>query len=427
MQYVVREIKNNYQHFYFSVYKIMEQSNNAIFTYKIDDTFVNYNTRSLLCGKEINNYNKKILFEVIKYYNNKDIKGDTETKRKIISYLHDVFQEKDLNYDKLMRKFNAQTNECLLAYVLIAYKNDRLDLILRCMYTFGRVLPLRYETEWFDNYRLNNYGNPLNMVMWKKYDCDDVYSVNEYEPKPINRDVKLPYGKVIKFLVGSLRAFIIDHNLYPGSIRNNSNEQQEILSGGDIEALISSSNFAKFRDGLNDKHSRNLTGEQICDECYEHYPFYFGGAHGCDVFDIGLSLTLEEIKMFLERYPSAHIGYILNTATYRSGKGEHWVALEFTKGKAKLICSQQSDFTVFKDGGILNRRIEQLMFGQEYNPVKVQTDSYNCGIYSALALYEMLCNNSDITKSVEAIGINGENIKPGYNIQDVRERIAGVR
>ena len=210
----------------------MEQSNSTTFTYKINDTFVNYNTRSLLCGKEINNYNKKILFEVIKYYN------------KIISYLHDVFQEKDLNYDKLMRKFNAQTNECLLAYVLIAYKNDRLDLILRCMYTFGRVLPLRYETEWFDNYRLNNYGNPLNMVMWKKYDCDDVYSVNEYEPKPINRNVKLPFGKVIKFLVGSLRAFIIDHNLYPASIRNNDNEQQTSLNGGDIEALISSADFA---------------------------------------------------------------------------------------------------------------------------------------------------------------------------------------
>lgn len=389
------------------------------FTYKINDTFVNYNTRSLLCGKEINQYNKKILFEVIRYYNNKDIVGNTDTKQRIIKYLHKLFDDKELNYDKLMRKFNAKTNECLLAYMLIAYKNDSLDLILRCMYTFGRVLPLKYETEWFDNYRLNNYGNPLNMVMWGKYDCNDVYTVNEKEPLPINKSVQLPFAKVVKFLVGSLRAFIIDHELYPSNVSS--------LGGGDIEAIVSANDYARFRDGMTDVKSRHLNGEQICDECYMRYPFYFGGAHGCDVFDMGLSLTLEEIKMFLERYPSAHVGYILNTATYRSGKGEHWVALEFTKGKAKLICSQQSDFTVFKDGGVLDRTLRKLMFGQEWNPVRIQHDNCNCGIFASLALYEMLCNNSNIEKAVNAIGVNGRNIKAGSDINDVRKRIAGTR
>lgn len=393
------------------------------FAYKISDTFVNYDTRSLLSGKDLNNYNKSILFEVFRYYNNKKIEGNTDTKRKIITFLHKIFQEKDLDFDKLMRKFDAKSTECLLAYFLIAYKSDNLDLILRCMYTFGRVLPLKNETEWFDNYRLNNYGNPLNMVMWKKFDCDDIYTVNEVEPKPINKTVQLPFGKVVKFLVGSLRAFIIDHALYPSSCSSSPSS----LAGGDVEAVVSPGNYSQFRDGLSDLHSRNLNAEQICDECYQHYPFFYGGAHGCDVFDLGMTLTLSEIKSFLERYPSAHVGYILNTATYRSGKGEHWVALEFTKGKAKLICSQQSDFTVFKDGGKLNSTLKQLMFGQEYNPVRVQVDDCNCGAYSALSLYELLCNNSDIRKAVEAIGVNGVNIKPGYDIQDFRKRIAGTR
>lgn len=436
---------------------------NDTFNYQIKDTFVNYDTRSLLNGKEINVYNKNILFEVIKYYNNKDIHGDTDTKRKIIEYLHKIFKEEDLNYDKLMHKFNAQTNECLLAYILIAYKNDKLDLILRCMYTFGRVLPLKYETEWFDNYRLNNYGNPLNMVMWSKYDCDYIYTINDEEPLPINHSIKLPYAKVIKFLVGSLRAFIIDHSLYPENfqsnsqntistnptnIRNNSqinlttnirnNSQSTIstnqlshkpyaLTGADIEALISSSDFDRFRDGIEDKSSRNLNGEQICDECYLHYPYYYGGAHGCDCFDVGLSLTMDEIKLFLERYPSARVGYILNTATYKSGKGEHWVALELTKGKAKLICSQQSDFSVFKDGGKLNNDLQRLMFGQEYNPKLIQVDNCNCGVFSSLALYELLCHKSSISEAVDAIGVNAKNLKEGADINTFRKRIAGTR
>ena len=409
------------------------------FDYQIKDTFVNYDTRSLLSGKEINVYNKNILFEVIKYYNNKDINGDTDTKRQIINYLHKIFKEEDLNYDKLMRKFNAKTNECLLAYILIAYKNDKLDLILRCMYTFGRVLPLKYETEWFDNYRLNNYGNPLNMVMWSKYDCDYIYTISNEEPQPINTSIKLPYAKVIKFFVGSLRAFIIDHSLYPENFRSNSSltgssirsnsckNKRYGLTGADIEALISSSDFDKFRDGIEDKSSRNLNGEQICDECYLHYPYYYGGAHGCDCFDIGLSLTLDEIKLFLERYPSARVGYILNTATYKSGKGEHWVALELTKGKAKLICSQQSDFSVFKDGGKLNNDLQRLMFGQEYNPKLIQTDNCNCGAFSSLALYELLCHRSNISEAVDAIGVNAKNLKEGADINTFRERIAGTR
>lgn len=381
--------------------------NNVNLEFKIEDTYENYNTRTLLYGKELNTYYKNILFEVYKYYNYKDMSRDgsyvsTERKQQIIKFLHKVFERKDLNYDKLMQCFGAKTHECLLAYMLIAFKTEtkNLDLILRCMYTYGRVLPFDSKNEWFDNYRLNNYGNPLNMVMWKKYDSEHIYTIDVYEPKPINSSVKLNFNDVIKFLVGSLRAFIINNNLYPGCVKRSSNAGEQ---------------------------NRKLTAEQICDECYLHYPYYYGGAHGCDVFDIGLTLTLEEITKFLNRYPSARVGYILNTATYKSGKGEHWVALELTKGKAKMICSQQSDFTVFHDGGVLDSKLKRLLYGQEWNTKRLQNDSYNCGIFSSLALYEMLCHNSDIYASVEAIGENASNIKRGVDIDDIREKLVGVK
>ena len=440
-----------------------DSTNNDKLNFKIEDTFTKYHTNSLLFGKHITDYAKKIIFKVIEYYRNKDIEGNTDIKRKIIKYLNKVFEDKDLNYDKLMNKFNAQTNECLLGYMLIAYQNNNLDLMLRTTYTFGRVLPLDYKNEWFDNYRLNAYGNVLNMVMWKEFDMDDVYTIDE-NPKPINESVELPFNKVVKYMVGSLRAFIIDYELYPKNIKyertsdnlngrlgqnysgsrfnrnirnvknenenENSNEnsnKNSTLSGGDIEAIISPEDYHKLKGLLSEP---NKTAKQICDECYLHYPFYFGGSHGCDVFNLGMTLTVREIKLFLDRYPSARIGYILNTATYRSGKGEHWVALEFTHGKAKLVCSQQSDFSVFRDGGELRREIHQIGYGEEWNNRLIQLDDHACGAFSAMSLLQLL-RFGDIDKAVDAIGVNMENLgkdvgKPS-NVDIVIDKIVGVK
>ena len=406
--------------------------------FKIEDTFVKYNTNSILFGKEITQYAKDIIFNVIKYYNNKDISGNTDLKRRIIKYLNKVFEDKELNYDKLMQKFNAQTNECLLGYMLIAYQNENLDLMLRTMYTFGRVLPLDYKTEWFDNYRLNAYGNVLNMVMWKKYDSKDVYTIDE-EPKPINKSVQLPFNKVVKYMVGSLRAFIIDYELYPNNVSSShTNEQRKLneqqhglngLNGGDVEAIVSPNDYHKIKEMISNE-GKNKTAEEICDECYMHYPFYFGGSHGCDVFSLGMTLTVKEIKMFLDRYPSARVGYILNTATYRSGKGEHWVALEFTQGKAKMICSQQSDFSVFHDGGELRRSIHEICYGEEWNNRLIQLDNHACGCFSAIGLLQLL-RFGQIDKAVDAIGVNMENLGKDVgktsNVDIVIDKIAGTK
>lgn len=460
------------------------------FDYQIVDTFANYDTRSLLCGRAFTNYHKHILLEVIRYYAYKSFKGSTETEQTIIKYIQAVFDSNpNITYEDLMKLLHAKSNECMLAYILVAYNNDNIDIILRCMYTFCRVLPFNTKTEWYDNYRLNNYGNPLNMIMWHDYDCDDVYTLSAPFPNDIDNSVSLNFNKVVKRLVGSLRAFVIDHELYPNSVKSNGikggtslhtsaqtlkdNHSRSVsvkstsplvvkhkrilknthslpsalsthqsfvntrykrrherlttrFTGGDIESYTSDRPTTPFRSGKNDSLSRNLTAEQICDECYTHYPYFFGGAHGCDVFDTYLTLSIEELTLFFKRYPSAKVGYILNTGTYASGDGEHWVALELSQGQAKLICSQGSGFGSFHDNGKLDRELQRNMYGQRHNIVHFQTDSYSCGIFSALSLYELLMTNS-IEASVAKIGTNGESLAKGKDINDIRELWAGTK
>lgn len=431
--------------------------------FKITDTFAEYNTNTVMYGKKITPYAKLIIFNVIRYYNSKDI-SESGLKGRIIKYLNKLFKSEHLDYDILMRKFNAQTTECLLAYMLIAFQNNSLDLMLRTMYTFGRVLPMNKKSDWFDNYRLNAYGNVLNMVMWKKYDKPDVYTINS-EPEVIDKSVSINFAKAVKYFVGSLRAFIIDEELYPNTITtsnieslNNVVQYESSINkydavkrkhkqykhnemygskrfkdlklklgviGGDIADIIAPREYKS-----KDINSNNKSAEDICDECYLHYPYFFGGAHGCDVFDLGYTLTIDEIKAFLNRYPSAHVGYILNTATYKSGKGEHWVALEFTKGSAKLICSQCSDFSCFKDGGKLRSAIRSAGFGEEYNSKKIQIDNYSCGSWSFCSLLELL-RYGDIRKAVDAMGVNltnfGKEIGKSSNSDLVRKKIVGFK
>lgn len=502
------------------------------FDYIIEDTFVNYDTRSLLCGKTFTAYHKRILLEIIRYYASKAFKGNTETERNIINYVQYVFDTKPtVTYDELMSLFHAKSNECLLAYILVAYNDENISIILHCMYTFCRVLPFRSATEWYDNYRLNNYGHPLNMIMWNDYDCDDTYTIDRKFPNDINKSVQLDFKRILKRLVGPLRAFIIDHSLYPTSAnistkgvtinmptntptptvntptvnipttinsngeytgnadefandratfranipmvmpgmnplnqhrtstsRNSTSKTSKRqhptskpkqltnadyygcvgrkytrqraklnkgIKGGDIEAYTTDAAVTEFRTGKHDPSSRNLTAEEICDECYQHYPYFFVGAHGCDVFDTYLSPTIEDLTHFFERYPSARVGYILNTATYASGNGEHWVALELSKGKAKLICSQAGDFGGFNDNGRLFKLLQQFLYGTSHNIVRFQVDSYSCGIFSALSLYKLLMTGS-IELTVDQIGMNGSALKDGMDINDIRARMAGT-
>lgn len=503
--------------------------------FKIIDTFTSNHSNSLLYGKTITGYAKAIITRVIDCYHRKGITGDTDVKRLIINHLNEAYRKGPVTFDTLMKHFDATTVECLLGYMLIAFQDENIDLILKTTYTFGRVLPLERITEWFDNYRLNAYGNVLNLIQYAKFDSPNVYTV-DYNPEPIDESVDVNdefFDKAVRFKVGSLRAFIIDNDLYPdivcdddGNVRSEymmvgggmggrprpvemsptsmdmyamqggskgrcrretSKEDEErcifTVSGGvkfgvdDVcprchrvkcicgaipEQLLpltrmmasivddgemtggdrqlsggGGGNGRSFADQFSNVHRRNQynviienkTPKQICDEAYLRYPFMYCGAHGCDVFSSTMSMTVEEIDVFLKRYPSAHVGYILNTATYASGRGEHWVAVDITRGYVKLVCSQASDFSVFNDQSFV-QAFERLGYKFEWNKKSIQRDHSSCGMFSAMSLMMMLRFNGDIEKTVDAIGSDmktlGALVGKRSDARTVIEKLAGA-
>ena len=219
---------------------------------------------------------------------------------------------------------------------------------------------------------------------------------------------------------------------FPTSASSNASLQGGAQSDDLLDGLLNGVVDGNLNEQPFTTLSTSKTPKEICDLCYKRYPFFYGGSHGCDVFDMPtLSLSLEEIKQFLDRYPSARVGYILNTATYASGNGEHWVALELTKGKARLVCSQQSDFNTFKDGGRLRNELHRLGFGEEWNTREIQKDEHACGMFSAMSLMKLLQYRGDINKAVDSIGVNmtelGKPVGKASNTIMVIESLAGAQ
>ena len=370
----------------------------STFKYKIvDDGSIH--TNYILSGKQLSEEAKKITVWVTEYcveHFNSD--HTTATQQQIYSDVKQLFADKHgkVTFNDLVQLFGAESSfECLMSYLLTGFMSGfQTDPMKLLMYTYGRALPLDGAHEWMDNFRINNLGYPMNMFVWGKYDNETNFSVHQQEPEPINTSVELPnYERVYNYIVTPFRGIII-HN-------------EQGIAYDDYKAM--------------------------CDACYLRYPCCFCGAHGCDVYDIkDMSLSVEEITQVIHRYPSWHIQYVLNTATYASHNGTHWVALELTAGHAKLICSQGSSFGCFADNGKLANSLSTCGFRHQWNNFGVQRDGYNCGIFSPIALYMLLIHDGDITKAVkEGIGENGVNIhgtdNSASNINEVRKKLIGSK
>jgi hypothetical protein len=404
---------------------------NVQLNFDIADTFVNYKTNSILYGKHMHDYHKWILMNIFKFMSKNykkqgevydpAIKSSNDLKDKIAGYVRKIFEENPkISYKEFKKKIinsDSKSEECLITYLLVSFHSQEDDLMLRTTYTFGRVLPMKNITEWYDTYRLNAFGNVLNLILWKKHDNSGVYSVDyDYEPKRNNKsDTKIDsrvYSEFVKYFVGSLRKFIIEQQLTRDKFKEGSTPHAK----------------ENFTTGT-------LTDKEISDLAYEQYPFYYGGTHGCDVFNdvfcmpTRLTSRLEVIKMILEIYPSLSIGYIMNTDTYESGRGQHWVALYFMSHNSapvcKLICSQGSDFTCFDDDTLM-KKLKILGFGMEWNMETIQFDECNCGMFSFLSLLYLIKNRGDITKTIEDVGVNAKNIIKGADIYTFREKTTGV-
>lgn len=365
-------------------------------------------TNFILSGKQLSETAKKYTIGVVKYVSNN---ADESKLGEISLVVHNMLKPMisitpNLTYDNLAMMLRAQTYEQFISYILTAYMTqDSVDPVHTLMYTYGRTLPLSHSKEWMDNYRINNIGYPLNMLVYHKYDGPDNYSISQEEPLPINESITdINFRRACKYLVTPFRRIVL-------SIDNN---DESILTKNILDEALDNDEVCK----------------RICDMCYLKYPVCYCGSHGCDVFGISnLSLTIPEITQVLRRYPSWHICYVLNTATYASGQGVHWVALELTQGHAKLICSQGSPFnSCFDDGGVIYSTLVNNGYSLEDNPRCIQHDDYNCGIFSPIALYMLIIYNGDIARAVnEGIGPDGVNIhgvdKQAGDINDIRDKV----
>ena len=517
---------------------------------KIVDTFGERDTNYFGSGKHISAYGKFMIVEVVRYYvkhykniGNVSTKSTNyKTRRTIIDYVSKLYEDKpDLTYDDLLKAFDMKSSEGLLAYMLLAFHNKNHDLMMRLTYTYGRTPPLDDSRGWLDNKRIDDWCQTYNMVMWKTHDNKYVMTLNE-EYEPINKNIQLQDEKlIVLLLVGRLRAFIIDHDLYPykvfgpmfkdygldtkklmkdmnihggGDIRKHFSKRRmvnkdirdiymPIMSGGTQRIkpkTISNPNIAIknsplvitlnkcMKGGMHEKISRKhieksikggvdvttdtktkeiisdvvesinedsysetltTTNEhkntnipnykykskglnvlQIIDEAYLHYPFYYGGSHGCDVFDYPtMSPSVSQIHNFLSRYPSAKVGYVLNTKTYASGEGKHWIALVFTFRKVYLICSFAGGYESFLDKGKLQNTIKSIwgIDNMLYNKTQIQEDSNSCGVFSTISILALMIKNFDLEKAISYIGKDASSLKSGFNMGDIRRKLLGSR
>jgi hypothetical protein len=360
------------------------------------DNFKNKN----LYRRELTEYDINLINLVIEHCLDRKIKGESTYASEIKKTI-----EKHPTYKELCNLLENPERDVVLAYIMLCFKNSHCAISVELYYVYGRLSPLESRTEWLDNFRLKAVLCILGLTKFQKDDVPGCnYSIPFNEPHPINKSVKINFKKAVTFLVGELKTLIIRRRIYPFYSKNTYNNTE-----------------------------RDMSDEEICDDCYLHFPFFSGGCHGCDAFYINMTLTIEELTAFFKRYPSAIVGYILNTATYRSGKGEHWLSLLLTKQRATLICSQGSNFGVFHDNGRLREDLERHAYGLNYNMKTIQTDGYNCGLFSFLTVMMFLQNFSNhmdiqdiIRKCIDMIGRDGSSLKKG-DIETLREGLVGVK
>jgi hypothetical protein len=328
-----------------------------------------------------------------------------ERNKYLLMILDKLASDSGLTNNFASNNIENRSIESILAEIITKTNNNEKSLFGSAIKTLTRPEKAG-ATEWMDNQRLTRLMGSLDMIMWSgcdvDYYSDDIYVVKD-KPEPINNNIELTnYNRFVKLILKPFRKYLI------------------------INGLLKDLN-----------PNANLTDKEILDIAYKYFPWHSGGAHGWDVFvekNGKRSLTVKEIKQFFQRYPSSRIGYILNTKTYNSGRGQHWIALEFSKDNAKMICSQGGTFQSFitdnepqfmfdNSKTKFLHDLEENGFGLNYNGVNIQNDNFNCGLYSLLSLYYLICTKS-ITKTVNSIGADGKNIAHGSsNITKVRDNL----
>lgn len=356
-----------------------------------DNVFDHVRTKTLLRGEEPRKFEKDAIINVLKYLSNKN--PELSFSKFVLEKCTDTDNVK--NYDILMKSINdCDSAECLMLNAIQEFHITPRSLLMLTTAICTRVMPYPSKTEWFDNFTLNSYLYQLTTIVDKKFDKPELFAIN-LDPI-INKSESLV-------------------------------NPQKILSyfGNDFRCFI---NFGKIsEDVTNDEDAT-----KYMDQLMEKYCYSTGCTHGCDCFRIPLGPTIKEIAACCRRYPRNLFGYILNTATYESGNGKHWIMMMFRDRTAYYICSFGHDQSSLMDAYYITNQLADNGMSIEYNMMRLQEDGCNCGLFSVLSTLAFIleCGNTngrkiDITKVVDRIGKNAENIN-SKGVEQIRMALVGV-
>lgn len=364
----------------------------------ITDCFKDRSSITLLRNVEISSKEKEKVFNVLKHLSHQH-----EGKK----FAETVLKSK--NYDDLISKIDGcDSAECLFCNAVKEFHVNPKSLLMLTMAIHSRVPPLDNFNTWYDNFTLNSFLFQLTTVVWKKFDDNDISTYSVPGEAVINKNIKLSHPQDLLFHLGNSYRVFDEFGL-------------EISKKNNVFGLFGFSNKATDINNIS-----NEKATEMLDQLVEKYVYFTGGTHGCDVFDMpDKSVSIDDIKEFCLRYPNTTVGYILNTRTYASGSGQHWVMLTFKGKYCYLICSFGNSFEKFEDGGHLVNSIEnpstpmKFGFGKIYSTSQIQKDHSSCGMFSTIStlsfLLEAYENPSDkvrLDKVVDRIGEDAKKINP---------------
>jgi hypothetical protein len=345
-----------------------------------------------------------------------------------------------VNFDDLIKispkNIENQQDEILmldnaLSDISLIVKGEYEKLVDKLLINYSYSTPQHLKKDWLTNHQMRLVGPLIDYSQWVDFDLSNngtIISIPQRYPNDINEDVRFPDKKIIG-LINPLIMFQVKHGFHPDNFTNSKFHNLYLNSNLSNVEVGDQTSPSLVCDGIfNEEVVESV--ESLSDEWYRRYPAIFLGCYPCDVFFQEWSYSLEEITLFLSRYPSCRIFIILNTITYRSGSsGEHWVSLMIFKKTVSLICSQGGSFNIFKDGGNLKNKFEDLGYTLVHNHTRIQTSNYECGSFSMLSTIKMLIYGN-IEKAVKSIGVDGENLgkRKGYmiNVKNVIENVIGV-
>ena len=344
-----------------------------------------------------------------------------ETYQKIMSRISDEKKSKlhafEDNFDLLKKDelneyrkacklvYDNCPDECILIYILIfpVSMSKTYKIYLLTIKHFTRAKPLN-DSEWTDNYGLNNYGFSTSLTVAKNNENANSYLIYTIDTVPfeMNSNIKFDIDDCIVNLIMPVK--IIDALLY---------------FDGNADDLL-----AMFTIGNDEKKWKLL------DYIAAKYPNHYAGTHGCNCFKINKSIKYDTLIKFLLRYPTSQIGAILNTSRYGE-PGEHWVAVtiknalyDYVDNKYErtvfqnpyfriyFCCSFGSNINVLHQDIVsdMKRTYNNLSIEVLVSGTKIQIDDHNCGIYSLLFVYLLFLYPCRLDK-VRAVKEDARNIK----------------